>query len=90
MATLTPVTFNVYVPGETVWIISDENASGDKCAPAVEKGVVVTIDIVMSSSPSTVTYNIRLEGESGTRSVKDTDVYGTDTDALTAYAPIIA
>jgi len=90
MATLTPQSFSTYVSGDIVWTITDEDASGNKCAQAIEKGVVVTVDVVFSSAPMTVSYNIRLVGESGTRKVDQTKVFGSDTDALTAYTPLIA
>jgi len=82
----TPGTVNhAYSPNDEVWVITD-----GACPQAVQKGTVVTCDIQLLVTTSTINYEVRLDGNSGTNTFAEADVYPDTAAALAAYALLIA
>ena len=69
------VTYN-HQPNDTVWVITDKSQGSEICPLAIVKGLVVSVDIQVLLSSTTVTYNVRLLGDTGTIEIdKEIDIY---------------
>jgi len=83
----TPGTINhAFSPDDDVYVIYTRTG----CDAAVMAGVVVQVraNVLAGGSPpptTTVKYDIRLSGESGTTEFREADVFGTLNEAITEY-----
>lgn len=81
-------------PGESVWVINSNNCATPSNS-SVQEGVVIRIrsEILITTPPlvgspltyDDVLYDVRLGSSSGTTEFKESDVFGTLSEAITEY-----
>ena len=71
---------HAYDPNQSIYVI--DSCDGN---PFISGGVVIRVRINVLVSETTIKYDIRLDGTSGTKEYNESDVFVDKASALTAY-----
>jgi len=68
--------------GQSIWVITTATAT---CPSAVLGGTVIQVRAVQQTSGTTVTYDVRLDGDNGTTVIVETNMFATLSEATAEY-----
>ena len=85
------VIYYEYLPNQVVWVIhTSECADPNASSVSVEEGTVLRVRAEALVTETTVEYDIRRTGQTGTDEYAEEDVFATKADALVEYGSRIS
>lgn len=70
-----------YTPDQVIWAIVD---CGDHTS--VVKGTVISLCAQLTVTAETLIYSVRLDGQTTTTQIEETDMFANKTDAVNEYS----
>jgi len=76
---------HLYLPGDSVFVISSATGSAHECPLAVEPATIIQFTAVELLNTTTLTYGCRVGTELGMTDYAETDIFATLAAAITEY-----